>query len=273
VQTASTAPALLFGLIAGRAFRHRRPAARDSGDTDRPGCIDRASGRARALRPDRPRVASRLYVLIGRRGSRSTCQLQQASTNDLVARDELARAVALGAVAFNGRARGRPGARSAIAAGIGSGSAMVASAACLRRDDRCSARLEKPEASDPGRSGDDLLGNPERAPLYAALADDACVIFHNLAFSVCASALWALAAREALAPARPRCRRLRMLSAFFGMGAIAGRTAAYARAPSDFAQPMVGPGVVLWVGCGPAHRLDQLYALALVGAAAAAPRG
>ena len=53
---------------------------------------------------------------------------QQASINDLVTRAELPRAVALGAVAFNvARAIG-PALAGAIAAWLGSGSALLASA-------------------------------------------------------------------------------------------------------------------------------------------------
>ena len=53
---------------------------------------------------------------------------QQASINDLVSRQELARAVALGAVAFNvARAIG-PGLAGAIAAWLDTGYALIASA-------------------------------------------------------------------------------------------------------------------------------------------------
>src|SRR5207248_8005705 len=54
---------------------------------------------------------------------------QQASINELVSRQELARAVALGAVAFNvARAIG-PALAGAIAAWLSTGSALIASAA------------------------------------------------------------------------------------------------------------------------------------------------
>ena len=72
---------------------------------------------------------------------------QQASINELVSRDELPRAVALGAVAFNVARAVGPALAGAIAAWLGTGSALLASALFLRPDDRRGAPLEAARAA------------------------------------------------------------------------------------------------------------------------------
>ena len=127
VQTASTAPSLLFGLLSG--------ALADIVDRRRVVLITQvvlfaatvSLGIATLIGWIGPLTLLALTFLIG---TAFTFYLpaQQASVNDLVSRHDLPRAVALGAVAFNlARAVG-PALAGAIAAWIGTGSASIASA-------------------------------------------------------------------------------------------------------------------------------------------------
>ena len=127
VQTASTAPSLLFGLLSG--------ALADIVDRRRVVLITQVVlfaatvglGIATLIGLIGPLTLLALTFLIG---TAFTFYLpaQQASVNDLVSRQDLPRAVALGAVAFNlARAVG-PALAGAIAAWIGTGSASIASA-------------------------------------------------------------------------------------------------------------------------------------------------
>src|SRR5437764_10935334 len=127
VQTASTAPTLLFGLFAGTLA--------DIVDRRRLILVTQIGLLAATLLLGVATLAgvvgpASLLLLTFVVGAGFTFYLpaQQASINELVPRVELPRAVALGAVAFNvARAIG-PAFAGAIAAWLGSGSALVASA-------------------------------------------------------------------------------------------------------------------------------------------------
>src|SRR5580765_6780174 len=191
VQTASTAPALLFGLVAGALadIVDRRHvilvtqivlliATTLLGVLELFGLIGPASLLA-------------FTFLIGA-GFTIYLPAQQASTNDLVARAELPRAVALGAVAFNVARAVGPALAGAIAAGLGSGSAMVASAAFFSVMIFSVRGWKSPKRAIPGvpetiMSGiESGLRYMRHSPVMRAL------LLHNLGFSICASALWAL---------------------------------------------------------------------------------
>jgi MFS family permease len=130
VQTASTAPSLLFGLAAG--------ALADIVDRRRLilatqwlllGSTALLSGATLAGFVG-PGTLLALTFLVGA-GLILYLPAQQASINDLVSREDLPRAVALGAIAFNlARAIG-PALAGGIAAWLGSGSALVASSVCF----------------------------------------------------------------------------------------------------------------------------------------------
>jgi hypothetical protein len=147
---------------------------------------------------------------------------QQASVNDLVERAEVPRAVALGAVAFNlARAIG-PGLAGALAAWIGTGSALIAGAAlfglmifaCTRWKTSARSLPGVPETILAGvRSG---LRYVKHSPLMKPL------IVRNLAFSVCASALWALLPVIARDLLQLGAGGFGLLSAGFGSGAVIG---------------------------------------------------
>ena len=150
VQSASTAPSLLLGLFAG--------ALADLVDRRRVILITQivlfaataTLGVITLLGATTPATLLAFTFLIG---ACFTFYLpaQSASINDLVARVDVPRAVALGAVAFNVARAVGPALAGASVAWLSSGSALVALRALLRRDDRRDARLEEPARARRGR--------------------------------------------------------------------------------------------------------------------------
>src|SRR5689334_24157969 len=127
VQSASTTPTLLFGLIAGTLA--------DIVDRRRVILVTQivlftASlllGVAALLGIVGPASLLFLTFLVGT-GFTFYLPAQQASINEMVPRDQLSHAVALGAVAFNVARAVGPALAGAIAAWLSSGSALVAGA-------------------------------------------------------------------------------------------------------------------------------------------------
>jgi MFS family permease len=265
VQTASTAPALLFGLIAGALadIVDRRHVILVTqivlvASTTLLGVLELVG----LIGP--PSLLAFTFLI----GAGFTIYLpaQQASTNDLVGRDELSRAVALGAVAFNVARAVGPALAGAIAAGIGSGSAMLASAAFFGVMIVAVRGWKSPKRSIPGvpetifsgiQSG---LRYTRHSPTMRAL------IFHNLGFSLCASALWALLPVIARDQLGLGAGGYGMLSGCFGMGAIAGALLIPRGLHRSSLNTMVVASVVLWVAAALLIAWTSYTALALVGA-------
>ena len=221
VQTASTAPTLLFGLIAG--------ALADIIDRRRLVLVTQIGLLAATL-------LLGIATLVGVVGPASLLMLtfvvgaaftfylpaQQASINELVTRAELPRAVALSAVAFNvARALG-PALAGAVIARLGSGSALVASAlffvimilAIRKQRGRGIAVPGVPEQ---------LLSGVMSGVRYARHSPAMrSFIVRNLSFAVCASALWALLPVIARDELGLGAGGYGLLSAGFGAGAVAG---------------------------------------------------
>ncbi|GIK86273.1 MAG: MFS transporter [Betaproteobacteria bacterium] len=221
VQTASTGPALLFGLAAG--------ALADIVDRRRIVLVTQALlvgatsllGLAALAGLVTPVTLLAFTFVIGA-GFTIYLPAAQATTNDLVPRAELPRAVALGAVAFNVSRAAGPALAGALTAWIGTGSALVAASLCfvlmvvaIRR-----LRIEAPV----------LPGVPEK--LFPGMASGVRYVRHsplmrafllrNLSFSVCGGALWALLpviARDLLGMG---AGGFGLLSASFGLGAVLG---------------------------------------------------
>jgi len=221
VQTASTAPALLFGLFAGALadiVEQRRVVLSTQ-------ILLLTStlllGTATLLGLVGPTSLLFLTFLVGI-GFTFYMPAQQALVNDLVPRVELPRAVSLSAVAFNVARAVGPALAGAIAAGLGSGIALLVSAlffvwmiVSLRAwPKQVRAIPGVPETLLVGvRSG---LRYLQHSPRLRAL------VIRNLSFAVCASALWALLpviAREQLGLG---AGGFGMLLGFFGAGAVIG---------------------------------------------------
>ncbi|HEX4884159.1 MAG TPA: MFS transporter [Casimicrobiaceae bacterium] len=221
VQTASTGPALLFGLAAG--------ALADITSRRRIVLVTQAVlfgatallGIATLTGFVTPVTLLAITFLIGA-GFTVYLPAAQATTNDLVPRSELPRAVALGAVAFNVSRAAGPALAGALTAWIGTGNALLAAATCfvvmivaVRR-----LRLDAPvlpgvpERLLPGMTSG--LRYVRHAPLMRAF------LIRNLSFSVCGGALWALLPVIAKDLLGMGAGGFGLLSASFGTGAVLG---------------------------------------------------
>lgn len=219
VQTASTVPTLLFGLAAG--------ALADIFDRRRVILVTQFAliaatvvlGVAELLDMLGPMALLAGTFVIGA-GFTFYMPAQQASINDLVGRADLQQAVGLGAVSFNvARAIG-PAIAGAIAAWLGSGSALLASALFFTVMIFAVWKWKSRGPAIPGVPENLLSGMQiglrytRHSPAMRAL------ISRNISFSICASALWALLPVIARDQLRLGAGGFGMLSASFGIGAI-----------------------------------------------------
>src|SRR5437763_12610255 len=224
VQSASTAPALLFGLVAGSLA--------DIVDRRRlilgTQCLLLAAtailGMATLAGLVGPVMLLALTFLVGA-GLSLYLPAQGASINDLVSRQDLPRAVALGAVAFNvARAIG-PALAGGIAAWLGSGSALLASSLFFIVMIVAVYRMKKRERALPGVPETVLSGVLSGLRFARHSPAMRSLIVRNVGFSVCASAFWALLPVIARDQLRLGAGGFGLLSAGFGAGAIVGALA------------------------------------------------
>ena len=247
VQTASTAPALLFGLIAGALadIVERRRVVLSTQILLLTSTL--ILGTATVLGLVGPVSLLLLTFLVGI-GFTFYMPAQQALVNDLVPRTELPRAVSLSAVAFNVARAVGPALAGLLAAGLGSGIALLVSAlffvwmiVALRgwpKHVRAIPGVAAPETLLVGvRSG---LRYLQHSPPLRAL------VIRNLSFAVCASALWALLpviARDQLALG---AGGFGMLLGFFGAGAVIGALWIPRHLQKVSLNTVVSGGYLLW---------------------------
>ena len=265
VQTSSTAPALLFGFIAGSLA--------DIVDRRRIILITQilllastaVLGLATLAGLIGPVALLLLTFLIGA-GFTFYLPAQQASINDLVGRSDLSRAVALGAVAFNVARAVGPALAGAIAAWIGSGSALIGSSLFFVVMIVAVRRAKSPVKTIPGVPETLMSGiasglrYTRHSPLMQAL------IIRNLSFGVCAAALWALLPVIARDQLGLGAGGYGLLSASFGIGAVVGALAIPHQLARMSLNRLVTAGVVLWVFATVLIALTEYTVLALVGA-------
>jgi MFS family permease len=245
VQTASTAPSLLFGLFAGTLadiVDRRRiilvmqivllVASLFLGVATLAGWIG-------------PGALLALTFLIGA-GFTFYMPAQQASINDFVTRAELPRAVALGAVAFNvARALG-PALAGALAAWFGTGNALLASAAFFIPMIISIRRWPQRERAPAGLPESLLSGVQSGLRFARHSLPMRALILRNLSFALCASAFWALLpviARDQLALGPGGYG---LLSAGFGTGAVIGALAIPRQLQRSSLDVVVTSGLMLW---------------------------
>jgi len=265
VQTASTAPALLFGLVAG--------ALADIVDRRQVILVTQivlagataVLGIATLLGMVGPAALLAFTFLIGA-GFTFYIPAQQACINDLVPRTDLSRAVALGAVAFNVSRAVGPALAGAVAAWLGSGSAMLASALFFFAMIFAMRGWKSPGRSHPGipetlfsgiQSG--LRYTRHSRPMLA-------LIIHNLSFTVCASALWALLpviARDQLALG---AGGFGMLSGSFGIGAVVAALVIPRALHRTSLNTVVTAGILLWAGAALIIAAADMTVVAIAGA-------
>ena len=265
VQTASTAPALLFGLVAG--------ALADIVDRRHVILVTQIVlliatallGVLELFGVIGPAALLAFTFLIGA-GFTIYLPAQQASTNDLVARAELPRAVALGAVAFNVARAVGPALAGAIAAGAGSGSAMLASAAFFSVMIFSVRGWKSPKRAIPGVPETIISGIESGLRYMRHSPTMRALILHNLGFSVCASALWALLPVIARDQLGLGAGGYGMLSACFGIGAITGALLIPRGLHRTSLNTIVVASVIVWVVAALLIAWTSYTALALVGA-------
>jgi MFS family permease len=267
VQTASTAPSLLFGLFAGTLA--------DLVDRRRVILVTQIMlfattailGATTLLGAIEPASLLAFTFLIGA-GFTFYMPAQQASINDLVARVDVPRAVALGAVAFNVARAVGPALAGAAVAWLSSGSALLASALFFVvmivavRGWKSPARIARgmPETLLSGiRSG---LRYTRHSPPMRAL------IVHNVSFTFCASALLALLpviARDQLALG---AAGFGILSASFGIGAVIGALLLPRGLQQTSLQTLVAACTLLWIVGALLVASAGYTAVAIIGAGA-----
>ncbi len=265
VQTASTAPTLAFGLIAG--------ALADIVDRRKVIYVTQIVlitaalilGVATISGVTGPLALLAFTFLIGA-GFTFYLPAQQASVNELVTRAELPRAVALSAVAFNvARAIG-PALAGAIAAWTGSGTAFLASALFFTMMIvalRGWKGRERPLLGVP----ETLLSGIQSGLRYARhSAAMRSLIIRNLNFAVCASAFWALLPVIARDQLGLGAGGFGLLSAGFGTGAVVGALAIPRQLQSRSLNKVVTSGVVLWTLAVLLVAVTHLPAIAIAGA-------
>ncbi len=265
VQTASTAPALLFGLAAG-ALADIVDRRRLILTTQWLLLVSTALlGGATLAGWVGPAMLLALTFLVGSCFS-FYLPAQQASINDLVGRDDLPRAVGLGAVAFNLARAAGPALAGGIAAWIGSGSALVASSACFLLMIVAATRMQKRERGLPGVPETVFSGVLSGLRFARHSMAMRTMMIRNVCFSVCASAFWALLPVIARDQLQLGAGGFGMLSAGFGAGAVIGALAIPGQLRRRSLNAVVTLGMFLWTGAVALLASTDVAAVAIFGA-------
>ena len=268
VQTASTAPALLFGLIAG--------ALADIVDRRRVIMVTQivlftataVLGVTELMGTIGPGTLLLFTFLIGA-GFTFYLPAQQASVNDLIARADLSRAVALGAVAFNVARAVGPALAGGIAAWVGSGSALLASSLFFLVMIVALRGWTSPGRSAPGVP-ETLLSGIESGLRYTRHSPPMrALIIHNTTFTLCASALWALLPVIARDQLGLGAGGFGLLSGSFGIGAVVSALLMPRGLRRASLHAVVMSNALLWVAAVLLIASTGITAVALVGACGA----
>jgi MFS family permease len=265
VQTASTAPTLLFGLIAGALadiVDRRRLILATQGLLLVSTAILGAATLAGFVGPA---LLLALTFVVGA-GLSLYLPAQSATINDLVSREDLPRAVALGAVAFNvARAIG-PALAGGIAAWLGSGSALVTSALFFVLMIVAVYRMKKRERALPGVPETVLSGVLSGLRFARHSPAMRSLVARNVSFSLCAAAFWALLPVIARDQLQLGAGGFGLLSAGFGAGAIAGALAIPGQLQRRSLNVVVTAGTVLWIGAIGLLAVINIVAVAIMAA-------
>ena len=268
VQTASTLPTFLFGLAAG--------ALADIIDRRRIIVATQvllivataAIGVAELLDMLGPVTLLAGTFLIGA-GFTFYMPALQASINDLVERADLPRALGLGAASFNVARAVGPALAGAIAAWLGSGSALLAGAMFFAVMIFAVRGWKTREPAIPGVP-DTLLSGIRSGLRYARHSPPMrALIGRNLSFSICASALWALLPVIARDQLGLGAGGFGMLSAGFGIGAVVGALTIPRQLHRMSLNTVVTAGFLLWIAATLLIASTGTAAIAVVGTGAA----
>jgi MFS family permease len=268
VQTASTAPSLLFGLVAGTLadiVDRRRVVLSTQILLLTSTLILGAATLANVIGP----ISLLLLTFLVGIGFTFYMPAQQALVNDLVPRTELPRAVALSAVAFNlARAVG-PALAGAIAAWLGSGSALLASALFFVWMIFALRGWPKPVRTIPGVPETLLAGVRSGLRYLQHSPPLRAFVIRNLSFSLCASALWALLPLIARDQLQLGAGGFGVLVGFFGAGAVVGALWIPRHLQKVSLNTVVTGGFLLWAVAAVVVAFAPLVIIAIVGSSAA----
>lgn len=220
VQTASTAPAILFGLVAGAMsdIVQRKHVILATQALFLAGTA--ILGVATLLDVMVPWALLLLTFVIGIAFT-FYMPAQQASINELVERQDVPKAVALGAVAMNvSRAIG-PALAGALTAWIGSGSAFLASAVCFVGMIFVVRTWPPQVHSLPGVPESLLTGIASGIRFVRHSAPMRAIVLRNFTFALCASSLYALLPVIARDQLHLDAGGFGLLFGSFGAGAVA----------------------------------------------------
>ena len=264
VQTASTAPALIVGLVAGTMadlVDRRKLIVVNMIILAAATLILGALTLFDLINP--PLLLLVTFVV----GASFTFYLpaQSASVNELVGRDELPRAIALNAVAYNvARAIG-PALAGAIAAALGSGSAMLVSAAAFLLMIAAVRTWKMHTRPLPGVPETLLSGVMSGIRYTRHSVAMRTLIIRSLIFTICASALWALLPVIARDQLHLGAGGFGLLFGGFGLGAVVGALAVPSQLKAKPLNAVVTSGVVLWMVATVLVAATEYTALALLG--------
>jgi len=265
VQSASTAPTLLFGLFAGTLadiVDRRHVILGTQVVLFTATLLLGLSALASIVGP----VSLLMLTFAVGVGFTFYLPAQQASINELVPRSELSRAVALGSVAFNvARAIG-PAAAGALAAALSSGATLVAAAFFFVPMFVAMRRTRLREAPLPGVPERLISGMMIGLRFVRHSAPMRAFVLRNLTFSVCASAFWALLPVIARDQLGLGAGGFGLLSASFGIGAILGAISIPRLLAKNPMNVIVTQGGILWACAILVVALTGITALALLGA-------
>ena len=265
VQTASTAPTLLFGLVAGTLADIVERRRIILGTLIVLLAATLVLGGATIAGITGPVALLALTFLIGV-GFTFYLPAQQASVNEFVSRKELPAAVALSAVAFNVARAVGPALAGAIAAWYGTGIAFVIGALFFTM---MLVALRSWKGRERGLPGvpERLLSGVRSGLRYARHSSAMrSLIIRNLNFAVCASAFWALLPVIARDQLGLGAGGFGLLSAGFGTGAVIGALAIPRQLRSRSLNAIVTSGVLLWTLAVVLIALTGITAMAVVGA-------
>jgi MFS family permease len=190
---------------------------------------------------------------------------QQASINELVSRAEMPRAVALGAVAFNVARAAGPALAGGIAAWASSGSAFLASAACFVVMIVAIRHLKTREPALPGVPERLVSGALSGARFVRHSPAMRSLIVRNLTFGLCASAFWALLPVIARDQLQLGAGGFGLLSAGFGIGAIVGALSLPSQLRLRSLNAVVASAMLLWVASAVLIAITDFTTLAVAG--------
>lgn len=245
VQTATTLPTLIFGLIGGALadiVERRKILLITQGvlivGTLTLGVFELAGWM-------NPSILLLLTFLVGV-GFTFYAPAQQASINDLVPAADLHGAVALGAVAFNVARAAGPALAGALAAWFGSGSALLASAFCFTAMVLAARKLKPREHGLPGVPERLVSGMISGIRYVRHTPGMRALVFRNFGFALSASAFWALLPVIARDQLKLGAGGFGLLSAGFGIGAIVGALSVPSQLRQKSLHRIVVNGSVLW---------------------------